>query len=133
ILVAQRTRQSALLRALGASRSQVLRSVVVEAVLIGALASVAGLAGGVAVAGLLKAMFDAFGFALPAGGLTISATSMIVPLVVGTLVTVGAGIGPALRASRVPPLAAMRSVAVDDSGASPLRAMAGAVVLAARV
>src|SRR4051812_42089570 len=104
ILVAQRTRQSALLRALGARRSQLLRAVVVEAVLVGALASAAGLAGGVAVAGLLKAVFDAFGFSLPAGGLTISGASMIVPLVVGTLVTVGAGVGPALRASRVPPL-----------------------------
>ncbi len=131
ILVAQRTRQSALLRAIGASRRQVVRSVVIEAVLIGAVASIAGLGGGIAVAGLLKAMFDAFGFALPAGGLTITSTSMIVPLVVGTLVTVAASIGPALRASRVPPLAALRDVAVDRAGTSPARAVAGAVVIAA--
>src|SRR5262249_54474909 len=65
ILVAQRTRQSALLRALGAGRAQVVRSVVLEALLVGVVASAAGLVGGIAVAGLLKAMFDAFGFALP--------------------------------------------------------------------
>jgi putative ABC transport system permease protein len=122
-----------LLRALGAGRAQVVRSVVLEALLIGVVASVAGLAGGIAVAGLLKAMFDAFGFALPAGGLTISATSMIVPLVTGTVVTVGASLAPALRASRVPPLAAMRAVAVDDSGAAPVRAVVGGVLLVAGV
>jgi len=130
ILVAQRTRQSALLRALGASRRQVVRSVVLEALLVGAVASAAGLGGGIAVAGLLKAMFDAFGFALPAGGLTITTTSMIVPIVVGTLVTVAAGVGPAVRASRVAPLAAMRDVAVDRTGASRGRAITGSSLLA---
>ncbi len=129
ILVAQRTRQSALLRALGASRRQVVSSVVLEALLVGVLASVTGLFGGIAVAGLLKAMFDAFGFALPAGGLTITTTSLVVPLIVGTVVTLGASVAPAVRASRVAPLAAMRDVAVDHSGASRARTIGGLLVL----
>ena len=105
ILVAQRTRESALLRALGASRRQVVRLGRAR----GARSSASwrrspGLGGGIAVAGLLKAMFDAFGFALPAGGLTITTTSLIVPLVVGTARDASApASAPAVRASRVPP------------------------------
>src|SRR5205807_5495426 len=71
IIVAQRTRESALLRALGASRRQVLGSVVAETAAVGIVASVVGALGGLAIAGLLKGLFDAAGFSLPAGGLTI--------------------------------------------------------------
>ncbi len=129
ILVAQRTRESALLRALGASRRQIVRTVLAESVAVGLVASGAGLLGGIGIAGLLKAMFDAFGFALPAGGLTMTTTSLVVPVVVGTVVTIVASVAPALRASRVPPLAALRDVAVDRAGTSVSRAVVGLAVV----
>jgi putative ABC transport system permease protein len=72
IIVAQRTRESALLRAIGAGRGQILASVVVEALLVGFVASAVGLLGGVGIAGLLKVLFDAVGFSLPAGGLVFN-------------------------------------------------------------
>ncbi len=131
ILVAQRTRESALLRALGASRRQVVRSVIAESIAVGVVASAIGLVGGIAIAGLLKAMFDAFGFALPAGGLVFTTTSLVVPLVVGIVVTVAASVLPALRASHVAPLAALRDVSVDRSGVSRLRVIIGLAVLTA--
>ena len=90
ITVAQRTRELALLRAVGASRRQLLGSVAGEAVTIGAVASGMGLVAGLGIAGLLKGMFDAFGFALPAGGLTIRATSLVIGFAVGVVVTAAA-------------------------------------------
>src|SRR5439155_14283854 len=83
IIVAQRSRESALLRALGGTRRQVLGSVVVEALCIGALASGLGLLTGLGIAGLLKGAFDSFVFALPAGGLVVSSTSIVVSLLAG--------------------------------------------------
>jgi putative ABC transport system permease protein len=130
IIVAQRTRESALLRAVGASRGQVLSSVVVEALAVGMVASGAGLLGGLGVVGLLKAMFDAFGFVFPAGGLAIRTSGVVIALGVGIATTVLAGLVPAVRASRVPPLEALRDVAVDRSGASVARTVAGFAVLA---
>jgi putative ABC transport system permease protein len=130
ILVAQRTRESALLRAVGATRGQVLVAGLVETAVVAVVASLAGLAGGIALAGLLKGLFNAFGFALPAGGLTYSGTTVVVGLVVGVLVTLVAGVTPLVRGSRVPPLAALRDVEVDRTGASLVRRASGAVVLA---
>ena len=139
ILVAQRTRESALLRAIGAGRGQILSSVVVEALLVGVVASAAGIVGGLGIAGLLKAMFDAFGFALPAGGLAFNASVAVIGIIVGVVVTLVAGVAPAIKASRVAPLAALRDVSVERTTASPVRAVIGvaltgvgvAVVLAA--
>ena len=128
IIVAQRARQAALLRALGAVRGQVLRSVVFEALLVGVLASVVGLVGGIAIAGLLKGLFDAVGFALPAGGMVISAGTVVTGLVVGVLVTLVAGVFPAVKASRVAPLAAIRDVAVERTAPSPARIVAGTAI-----
>ncbi len=130
ILVAQRRRESALLRAIGASRGQILGSVVVEALLVGLVASAAGLLGGFGIAGLLKGLFKSFGFALPASGLVVTATTVVVPLVVGTVVTLAAGVVPAVKASRVPPLAALRDVAADRASASAWRAVAGVTLTA---
>ncbi|MDP2712548.1 MAG: ABC transporter permease, partial [Solirubrobacteraceae bacterium] len=107
ILAAQRTRESALMRALGASRRQVLQAALIESLLIGVVASVAGLGGGVGIATLLKAMFSAFGGALPDGGLVFTAGSAVVAVVVGVLITAVAGVAPARRASRVAPVAAL--------------------------
>jgi putative ABC transport system permease protein len=133
IIVAQRTRQAALLRALGARRSQIARSVVAEAGLVGVVASLAGLAGGIGIAALLKGLFDAAGFALPAGGIVITAGTIVTGLVVGTLVTLAAGVVPAVAASRVAPLAALRAVAAESRGPSVARVAAGAVLTAAGV
>ncbi len=128
IIVAQRNRDSALLRAVGASRRQVLGSMVLETALVGVIASALGVVVGIGVAIGLKAMFDAFGFALPAGGLTLTASSMIIAPLVGLTITLLAGIGPAVRGSRVPPLAALRDVAVDRTDASRARLVVGALV-----
>ncbi|MEA2502580.1 MAG: putative transport system permease protein, partial [Actinomycetota bacterium] len=128
ILVAQRSREAALLRALGGTRRQLLGSVVVEALCIGALASGLGLLAGLGIAGLLKGLFDSFGFALPAGGLVVSGTSVVVSVLAGMVVTLGAGLLPALRASRIPPLAAFRGAAAEQARPSLLRAIVGGVL-----
>ncbi len=128
IIVAQRTRQAALLRALGALRGQIMRSVVVEALLVGVIASLVGLAGGIGIAGLLKGLFDAAGFALPAGGIVISGGTIVTGLLVGVLVTLVAGVFPAVKASRVAPLAAIREVAVERTAPSLARIVVGVVM-----
>lgn len=129
ILVAQRTRELALLRAIGASRRQVLGSVVLEATVIGLVAAVLGLLGGVALALAVTAGLEAAGGDLPTSGLVISRTTVVVALVAGLGVTVLASILPAVQATRVPPLAALREVAVDRSSASRVRIALGVVML----
>src|SRR5437870_2861905 len=114
IVVAQRLREMALLRALGASGRQVMGSVLTEAVPVGLLASAVGLGAGIALSSALKALLDAFGLDIPAGGPVISAQTVLVALVVGTGVTIISAIVPARKASRVPPIAAMRDVATED-------------------
>ena len=139
IIVAQRTRESGLLRAIGAGRGQILASVVVEALLVGVIASAIGIVGGLGIATLLKGMFDAFGFSLPAGGLVFNASVAVIGMIVGVVVTLVAGVAPAIKASRVAPLAAIRDVSAERRTASPVRAVIGvaltgigvAVVLAA--
>ena len=129
IVVAQRTRESALLRALGASRRQVLRSVVGEAFIVGAVASGIGLAAGYGIAVGLKALLNDQ-LQLP-GGVLLTGATITAALVVGIGVTLVASIAPAVKASRVAPLAALRDVAVDRSATSAKRAVAGLVVTGA--
>jgi len=128
IIVAQRTREMALLRAVGASRRQLLGSVVGEAVVVGVVASVLGLAGGVVMVGLLKTMLVGFGLELPAGGVVLNPDTVVVSLVVGMVVTLVSAIGPAVRASRVPPIAALRDVAIDTTGRSRVRLVLGVII-----
>ncbi len=111
ITVAQRSSEFALLRALGATRSQVNRAVLTEAVAIGLIASLAGLAGGLGAAAAIRALFSGAGFNLPSAGLVLGARTVLVGLAVGVLVTVGAGLLPAWRATRVAPLEALREAA----------------------
>ncbi|MFZ1671699.1 MAG: FtsX-like permease family protein [Candidatus Nanopelagicales bacterium] len=128
VTVAQRTRESALLRAIGASRAQIMRSLTAESLVIGIISSVVGIGAGVALAAGLKALLDAIGFGLPAGGLTVSAGTIALSATVGIVVTVLASVLPAIRASRIPPLAALRDVSIDNSSASVTRKWLGAVI-----
>lgn len=112
ITVAQRTREFATLRTIGASRRQVLGSVVFEALVIGLLASLIGLLVGLGLARGLNAVFVSLGIDLPSSGTVVERRTIVVSLVVGTLVTVFAGLFPAIRATRVPPIAAVREGAV---------------------
>jgi putative ABC transport system permease protein len=108
ITIAQRVREFATLRTIGASRRQLLTSVVVEALVVGAIASIAGLFLGLALAELLNALFVSLGVDLPKGDTVFAARTIVVSLAVGIIVTVLASLRPALRATRVPPIAAVR-------------------------
>jgi putative ABC transport system permease protein len=116
ITIAQRTRELATLRTLGASRRQVRFSVVVEALAMGVLASIVGLFLGLALAKGLFWLFDAVGFTLPNNGLVFEPRTVVVSLALGIIVTLIASIFPALRATRVPPIAAVREGAVLPPG-----------------
>jgi putative ABC transport system permease protein len=130
IIVAQRTRELALFRALGASGRQVMTSVVVEAVIIGVASSLLGVLAGIGIAVLLKGVLSAVGFDIPAAGTVILARTIIVSVVVGTIVTVVAAVVPARRASRVAPIEALRE-AQDRTGRSlRFRLVSGGIVLA---
>ena len=134
ITVAQRSRELALLRALGATRRQVLRSVVVEALALGTAASLVGLVAGIGLAKLLGGVFASIGVELPSTGTVFGARTIVVSLAVGIVVTVLAGLGPALRATRVSPVTAMREGADIPAGrlgrrAPLLAAVAGVLAL----
>jgi putative ABC transport system permease protein len=130
ITVAQRTRENALLRALGAKKRQVLVSVLLEALAVGVIASVVGIGAGILVAGALKALLAAFGFELPAGGIVLTANTVIISLVAGVGVTLVAAISPARGPGKVPPVAAMREVAVGSTGyGSKQRIVVGCTLL----
>jgi putative ABC transport system permease protein len=108
ITVAQRTREFGLLRTLGASRRQIMRSVIFEGALLGVGGSLLGLLGGIVLAPALDQLFKAFGADLPDSGTVLQTRTIVVSLLVGTSVTLLAGLMPALRATRVPPIAALR-------------------------
>ena len=108
ITIAQRTRELATLRTLGASRRQVRMSVVVEALAMGVIASIVGLFLGLALAYGLFSLFDAVGFTLPNNGLLFETRTIVISLALGIIVTLIASFFPALRATRVPPIAAVR-------------------------
>jgi putative ABC transport system permease protein len=130
ITVAQRTREFAMLRTLGASRRQILFSVFAEAFVIGVIAAALGLAAGIAYAKGIDALFRAIGVDLPSSGTVVLTRTIIVAVLVGVVLTVAASLFPAIRATRVAPLEALR----EGSGARPGRPLrryiAGGVLVA---
>ena len=116
ITIAQRVREFATLRTLGATRRQILKAVVIEAFVVGALASVVGLFLGLGLAQGLNALFKVIGFDLPTAGTVFATRTVIVSLLVGIVITLVASLRPALRATRVPPIAAVREGATLPPG-----------------
>ncbi|WP_025617626.1 ABC transporter permease [Salinispora cortesiana] len=114
IIVAQRTRELALMRAVGAGRRQIIGSVVLEAVAVGLLASVLGLGAGVGIGALLAYLFGNLSGGLDLAGVAVPPAAVIGAFGVGLIITVVAALLPALRASRIPPIAAMQDVATPD-------------------
>ncbi|MCW5254582.1 ABC transporter permease [Streptomyces sp. SHP 1-2] len=134
MLVAQRTRELALMRAVGASRGQVTRSVLIEAFVVGAVAAVAGLAAGVGIGAGLRSLVGSLGGNLPDGPLVVSPGTVAAALVVGVLVTMLAAWLPGRRAAKIPPVAAMNSVhATATTKSLVLRNTLGALFSAAGV
>ncbi len=132
ISAAQRTQENALLRAVGASRSQVTRSMFVEALVVGIGGSLLGCVAGIGLAfGIMKLM-SSLGF-LNNPTLSLEPSGFLITLIVGVLVTLVCAIAPAIRAGRVPPLAAMRDVATDRSDVSRRRLVGGVATLVAAV
>ncbi|MER6302905.1 FtsX-like permease family protein [Kitasatospora sp. NPDC001539] len=109
MLVAQRTKELALLRAIGASRRQVTRSVLVEALLIGTVSAVAGLLAGIGIGAGMQSLIGSLNENMPSGSLLVKPLTVVVTVAVGVLVTVLSALLPALRAARIAPVAAMSS------------------------
>ena len=130
IVVSQRMRELALLRAVGASRTQVTGSVVGEAVLIGAVAAVVGLGAGVGLAVALRGLLVLFGIDIPATGLVLSLPTVLVSLALGLGITVAAAVLPAWRAGRVPPVAAITGTSLRSTRNGVGLAVAGGTTTA---
>ncbi|MCW2499529.1 MAG: hypothetical protein JWN87_1205 [Frankiales bacterium] len=130
MLVAQRTRELALMRALGASRGQVTRSVLVEALVVGAISSVGGFLLGIAVAAGLRGLLGLLGIELPGGSTVIAPRTFVVSLLVGVGVTAVAALVPARKAAKVAPVQAMRESGPAEDRSLGRRTAIGAVVLA---
>jgi len=128
IIVGQRTRELALLRIVGASRQQVFRSVLLEAAILGLVASLIGLGLGVLAALGLEALLKGFGITLPSGPLVFEARTVIAAIVVGLGVTVVSAISPARRAVRIPPVAALVDYRGEEGESSRRRIVIGTIV-----
>jgi len=128
VLIARRTRELALLRAVGASRRQITGSVLVEALVVGLVGGVLGLALGVVLAVGLRGLFSVLGLDIPAGGLVVLPRTAVVAVGVGVGLTVAAAWFPARRAGRVPPMAALRDDVVVPTRSLHLRAAVGATL-----
>ena len=129
ITIAQRTRELATLRTLGASRRQVMRSVIVETAAIGALASLGGLALGYGLSRGLSSVFGALGLSLPEATTVIQARTIVLSLVIGVGITLLAGVLPAFRATRIAPINAVREGATAASGRPSRLSLPFAVVV----
>ena len=133
ITAAQRQRENALLRAVGAQRRQVTRAMLIESVVVGIVGSLLGLIVGVGVSIALKGFLGALGITFPSTSLQLLPRTIVLVLIVGTLVTVLSALLPARRGGRVSPLAAMRESATERVGSSKKRILAGLIVAAVGV
>ncbi len=131
IIVSQRTRELAMLRAVGATGRQVTVMVFLEAFIVGVIGSAIGIGVGILLAQVLKSIFGAIGFGFPEGPLTIEPRTIVIAMAVGVLITVGSAILPARKASGVAPIAAMREVGSTYFKSLRLRMWAGLGVVAA--
>lgn len=129
VVVTQRYRELALIRAIGGAPGQVRRSLLTEGVAIGVISSGVGILAGVGMAKGLQLVLRRFGLALPGNGVSITTGTIVLSMIVGTVVTLMAVMIPAFRAGRTKPVEAMRQVAVDTSGTSRVRAVFGAIFL----
>jgi putative ABC transport system permease protein len=130
ITVAQRTKETALVRAIGAKRKQVTRAVMAEAFLTGVVASAIGVVAGVATAQGLRVVLEGFGLSLPGTGSVIVPASLVTSAVVGIVVTMVAAYLPARKAAKVAPIEALRDAAIDRSATSRTRAVIGTLLAA---
>jgi putative ABC transport system permease protein len=131
ITVAQRISEFGMLRTLGASRRQILTSVMAEAGAIGLLGALLGIAGGFVIAAAIEALFKAFGLDLPTTSLQLESRTVIVGLLVGILVTLVSSLVPALRSTRVPPIAALHAFSPEPSRRRRLAYLALSILLGA--
>lgn len=130
ISAAQRQRENALLRAIGASRKQVSRALLIESVAVGLVGSLVGLVAGIGLSKGLSALLNAIGIDLPSGGLVVSLSTAQQTVLVGLLVTIASAYLPARRAGKVPPLAAMRTTALENIGTGRSRIIGGLAFVA---
>ena len=133
ISAAQRQRENALLRAIGASKGQVSRAMLTESLVVGLVGSVAGLFGGIGLSVGLTALLKALDIDIPSTGLVVTSSTVVTTIVVGMIVTVASAFLPALRAGKVPPLAAMRATALETTGPGRTRTLWGLGFIAAGV
>ena len=129
MIVAQRMREFALLRSIGMSQGQLRTSVILEAFLVGIVGSLLGVLAGVGIVKAIYAIMDSFGFGLPSSGLSLTPQAIIIPLILGLLVTVVSAWAPARRAGRVRPVEAMRSGDQSSTSSLKMRTFAGVFVL----
>ena len=130
ITVAQRVKEMALLRAIGAGRRQVMRNVLLESLAVGVIASIAGLLLGLGLGWVLLRVFDALGFPLGGAGLSVSTSGLVIAFFVGLTVTLVSATIPARRGAQVPPIEALRSTAIEEVGASRSRIVLGLIGVA---
>ncbi len=133
IIVAQRKRENAVLRAIGASERQVMSALLLEALIMGIVGSLVGFGAGFVMAVLLRDLLEAVGIDLPSGGLVLLPRTIVVSFAVGMLITVLSAVLPARRGSKVPPIAALRDEAVEQTGFSHRRLLSGASLAAIAV
>lgn len=133
MIVAQRLREFALLRALGVSRGQLTKSVVFESVIVGAIGSALGILGGMGLVLGIQGIMNAFGMELPSTSLGLSTTSVLIPFVLGVVVTVASAWAPARKAGAVRPVEAMRSTETSSESSLKVRTIFGLIGLAAGI
>ncbi|MEJ6012989.1 FtsX-like permease family protein [Corynebacterium sp. H127] len=131
MIINQRLREFALLRSLGAARSQITRTVVFEAIVVGIVGSILGIFAGIGIVKAIYAMMEAQGVGMPDAGLSLDTASIAAPLVVGIVVTVFSAWAPARRAGRVHPVQAMRSGDQSSADSLKVRTAVGVLLMAA--